>query len=108
LQALKNGDPKSAKRTGNFDLVDFSGKEVDLDKLTQAAQQLENKVKRDVGYDNYYSDPPPLYKPKKDYSKPPKVPKWLKELLPERFKKLIEEWLEDDGQKNQATKVFTA
>jgi hypothetical protein len=61
------------------------------------------KVKRDVGFDNYHADSPPLYKPKKDPSKPPKVPKRLKELLPDRFKKLIEEWLEDDGQKNQAS-----
>lgn len=59
LEALKNGDPERARRTGNFDMVDFSGTEVDLGKLTQAAEKLETRVTRDVGRDNYHVDVPP-------------------------------------------------
>lgn len=94
LAALAAGDPRKAAAVseGKFDLVDFRGEAVDERKLSQAALALENRVERDARRNNVHIDPPPIMQK-------PKLPKWLKEILPDRAYKLIQEWYDDNGRK---------
>ena len=75
LDALKRGDIIRALKTGNFELVDFKGDVIDVEKLEKKAAALEDKVRRDVGIDNTRVQVPPAYKI------PLKLPKWLEELI---------------------------
>ena len=75
LDALKRGDIIRALKTGNFELVDFKGGVIDVEKLEKKAAALEDKVRRDVGIDNTRVQVPPAYKI------PLKLPKWLEELI---------------------------
>jgi hypothetical protein len=74
LAALRKGDTAKAKKAGSFELVNFAGKEVNEDKLTEAATKLEELVRADVWPDNLYVQPPTV-------TKEPKAPKWLKKII---------------------------
>ena len=71
VEVFKKGDIAAAEKTKKFELVDFSGKVVDGGKLEKAAGALEDKVRRDVGFDNVRGHPPPVTK----------MPKWIDDLL---------------------------
>jgi hypothetical protein len=71
LKQMQTGDLKGAKASGLFDLVDFTRKEVDGDKLAADAGKLEDAVRNDVGLDNVHIAPPPVTK----------IPKWIQKLI---------------------------
>ena len=75
LDAFRRGDIGGALRTKNFELVDFNGSVIDVDALEKKAAALEDKVRRDVGFDNVRVQVPPAHKI------PLKLPKWLEELI---------------------------
>ena len=58
MGALKKGDPQKAQKTGNFDLIDFEGKEVNVDQLIKAEQKLDERVQRALFPGNYHQEPP--------------------------------------------------
>jgi hypothetical protein len=68
-EALLSGEPGAADDA--VELVDFSGKTVNRQKLEDDAKILEDKVRRDVGADNVQVHAPPIVK----------VPKWVEKLL---------------------------
>jgi hypothetical protein len=71
LTACQAGDIAAAEKTKLFELVDFDGNVVDGQKLVKQAAALEDKVRRDVGFDNVRGHPPPVTK----------MPKWIDKLL---------------------------
>ena len=95
LDALAADDPVKATAAArdDFKLVDFQGRVVDVEKLRQAAAALEARVQRDAIRNNVHVDPPPVYEK-------PKLPKWLKYVLPDRCYKLVEDYYDDDGRKD--------
>jgi hypothetical protein len=94
LDALAAEDPVKATAVARdeFKLVDFAGRVVDVEKLRQAAAALEARVERDAARNNVHVDPPPVFEK-------PKLPKWLKLILPDRLYKLIQEYYDDDGRR---------
>ena len=69
---LKAEDIEGAVATGTFELVDFDGTGVDVDKLLKRIQDLESAVRRDVGFDNFRIDSPD-------------VPPWVLKLINKVF-----------------------
>lgn len=95
LDALNAGDAQKAKAVADedFDLVDFQCRPVHEKKLREAASALQKRVEQDARPNNVHFDPPPLLTEK------PKLPKWLREYLPDAAYKWINEWYDDDGRK---------
>jgi hypothetical protein len=96
-QLLSEGDIEETQKNTEIDLelVNFLGDVVysrKNKKLLKDAEKLEERVRLDVGLDNFYVDPPPV-------TKQPKEPKIIEEILdPESDKK----------KKKSSTAVFGA
>ncbi len=71
LKLMEAGNIKAAEDTGKFQLVDFSGKVINREKLEKDAASLEDRVRRDVGVDNTRQQPPPVNK----------MPGWMEDVL---------------------------
>ncbi len=83
-QLLRDGNLAAAQKATNvkYELVDCAGNVIDDEKLEDDATKLEERVRRDVGRDNYYADLPPVPK------KVPKMPKIIEDILdPDKDKK---------------------
>jgi len=71
VRLLRAADIAAAEATGDFDLVDLSGRVVNGKALEEAAAKLEERVRAAVGSDNKHVDPQPVTK----------LPKWIEKLL---------------------------